>query len=181
MDASEGRMEVVVGRIGRAHGIKGEVAVEPRTDEPDRRFAVGSTLVGRAPGGGVVSLTVSGKRWHSGRLLLRFEEYADRTAVEGARGIVLWVDVDPDELPEDPDEFYDHQLAGLRVEDTSGAELGVVGDILHGGAQDLLRLDLTDGRQVLFPFVKALVPVVDVPGGFVQVDDRPGLLREEEA
>lgn len=172
---------VVVGRIGRAHGIKGEVAVEPRTDEPDRRFAVGSTLIGRAPGGGGISrdFTVAGKRWHSGRLLLRFEGVDDRTAAEAVRGTVLEVAVDPGELPEDPDEFYDHQLVGLRVQDPAGADLGVVGEVLHGGAQDLLRLDLPDGRRVLFPFVAALVPEVDVHGGFLVVDDRPGLLVPE--
>jgi 16S rRNA processing protein RimM len=95
-----------------------------------------------------------------------------------ARGWQLTIPVDPDDVPEDADEFYDHQLVGLAVEDPAGARLGTVTGIQHGGAQDLLVLDV-DGREVLFPFVAALVPSVDVPGGRLVVDDQPGLLVEE--
>ena len=172
---------VVVGRIGRPHGLKGEVSVEPRTDEPERRFATGALLqVERqrpgAPGPG--SLTVREHRWHSGRLLVSFEEIADREAAEQARGTVLVVPIDPDEAPEDPEEFYDHQLVGLSVEDTDGREVGTVTAVEHTGGQDLLHIEV-DGEDVLFPFVTALVPVVDVPGGRIVVDDRPGLLRPD--
>jgi 16S rRNA processing protein RimM len=172
---------LVVGRIVRPHGLKGEVAVEPRTDEPDRRFAVGALLgtqrnrPGTRDGG---SLTVRAMRWHSGRLLVTFGEIADRTAAEEARGTVLVVPVDPDESPEDPDEFYDHQLIGLAVEDADGARLGTVTAVAHGGGQDLLHIDV-DGAEVLYPFVAALVPLVDVSGGRIVVDDRPGLLRPD--
>lgn len=172
---------LVVGRIGRPHGLKGEVSVEPRTDEPERRFAAGATLHVERPRPGSGSgdtVTVLGTRWHSGRLLVTFEEIPDRNAAEAARGTVLVVPVDPDEQPEDPEEFYDHQLVGLAVEDADGARLATVTGIEHNGAQDLLVLDV-DGRIVLFPFVHALVPVVDVRGGRVVVDDRPGLLAED--
>lgn len=171
---------VVVGRVGRAHGIKGDVSVEPRTDEPERRFAVGNALTARTPDGVLHSWTVSGMRWHSGRLLVRFAELADRTAAEAARGTVLEVVIDSDELPEDPEEFYDHQLVGLRVEGEDGAAIGAVAGVLHGPFQDLLVID-RDGAEVLVPFVSELVPVVDVAGGRVVVSDRPGLLDGQPA
>jgi 16S rRNA processing protein RimM len=172
----------VVGRIGRPHGLKGEVAVEPRTDEPDRRFAVGARLQTRRdrPGSrpaATSELTVVATRWHSGRLLVTFEEVADRTAAEEARGTMLVVPVDPEEAPEDPEEFYDHQLVGLRVVAPTGEELGVLADVVHGAAQDLLAVRVGD-REVLVPFVSALVPEVDVAGGRIVVDDRPGLFAE---
>jgi len=171
---------VVVGRLGRAHGITGEVSVEPLTDEPDRRFAVGAVLEVSTdrPDDRVPSrLTVAATRWHQGRLLVRFAELGDRTAAETARGRRLTVPVDPAETPEDPDEFYDHQLVGLAVEDLAGEPVGTVSGIVHGAAQDLLCIDVA-GREVLFPFVAALVPTVDVPAGRIVVDDRPGLLAE---
>lgn len=177
---------VVVGRIGRPHGLKGEVSVEPRTDEPDRRFAGGAVLHAerRRPGGADPlasgeTLTVRGTRWHSGRFLVTFDEIGDRDAAEAARGTVLVVPIDPAESPEDPEEFYDHQLVGLAVEDAAGTRLGTVRRVEHGGGQDLLHLDV-DGADVLFPFVTALVPVVDVAGGRIVVDDRPGLLRPDQ-
>lgn len=173
---------VVVGRIGRAHGIKGEVSVEPRTDEPERRFAVGSTLSAtreRAAGGDSPSLTVAGTRWHQGRLLVRFEEIRDRNEAEAARGTVLEVPLDPDESPEDPEEFYDHQLVGLEARRTDGSAIGRVTSIVHGPGQDLLAIDHA-GREVLVPFVAALVPDVDVTGGHLTVADVPGLLEDVE-
>jgi 16S rRNA processing protein RimM len=163
---------VVVGRIGRAHGLKGEVFVEPRTDEPERRFAAGQVL-----GTGASSLTVADSRTHSGRLVVRFEEIADRTTAEASRGTELTCLVDPDEMPEDPDEFYDHQLAGLRVETTGGDAVGELERVEHGAAQDLLVIR-TPEREILFPFVSALVPEVDVAGGRIVIDDKPGLLVE---
>ena len=163
---------VVVGRIGPAHGLRGEVFVEPRTDEPERRFARGVRLQAAAR-----SLTVASARTHSGRLVVRFEEIADRTAAEAARGTELTVAVDPGERPEDPEEFYDHQLVGLRVETTDGEVVGELERIEHNAAQDLLVIR-TPEREVLFPFVSALVPEVDVRRGRLVIDDRPGLLGE---
>ena len=116
-------------------------------------------------------------------LLATFEELADRNAAEAARGILLHVTLDPAESPDDPDEFYDHQLVGLAAYDVDGAPLGEVRGLVHGGAQDLLTVRTPDGRDALVPFVKALVPEVDVAGGRVVIADRPGLvapLPEEE-
>jgi len=173
---------IVVGRIGRPHGVKGEVSVEPRTDEPDRRFAVGAQLKtqNKRPGAaGPAHLTVAGTRWHSGRLLVRFEEIADRNAAEEARGTLLAIPLDPAERPEDPEEFYDHQLVGLNVLTTDGRAVGVVREVVHGSAQDLLVIAAPgDAADVLVPFVSALVPEVDVEGGRILVEDLPGLLSE---
>lgn len=175
--------EVVVGRIGKAHGIKGEVSVDLRTDEPDRRFTVGSVLRTQVPSGGAphgpgrpTTLTVRSTRWHQSRLLVTFEEVADRNVAEAVRGLLLAVEVDPDEKPEDPEEFYDHQLVGLRVVTSDGAEVGELAEIVHGSAQDLLSVKAPDGREILVPFVSELVPEVDVAGGRVVVRDLPGLL-----
>jgi 16S rRNA processing protein RimM len=169
---------VVVGRVGRAHGLRGEVSVEPRTDEPERRFATGAVLrtQGRAHW---PQLTVAGARTHQGRLLVRFEEIVDRTTAESARGTELTVVVSPEERPEDPEEFYDHQLVGLRVHTLAGDDVGELLRIEHNAAQDLLVIG-TERGEVLFPFVTALVPEVDVSGGRIVLDDRPGLLAPEE-
>ena len=158
MVSSDDSDYVVVGRVGPAHGLRGEVFVEPRTDEPERRFATGSRL-DTADG----PLTVAGARTHSGRLVVRFEEIADRTTAEAARGTELSVTVGAGERPEDPEEFYDHQLVGLRVETTTGEVVGEIERVEHNAAQDLLVIR-TQERTVLFPFVLALVPEVDSPG-----------------
>jgi 16S rRNA processing protein RimM len=178
-----GTTEVVVGRIGRAHGVHGEVSVEPRTDEPRRRFADGAVLGTRTPQGTAPQapdrpsrLTVLRTRWHQSRLLVTFAELSDRTAAETVRGLTLVTDVDTAETPDDPEEFYDHQLVGLAVVTTDGAPVGEVTEVLHSAGQDLLTVHTGDGREVLVPFVAALVPVVDVPGGKLEVADRPGLL-----
>jgi 16S rRNA processing protein RimM len=183
--------EVVVGRLVRAHGLHGEVAVDVRTDEPDRRFARGTVVTLRRPQAGVplpaalpASLTVASTRWHQHRLLVRFDEIGDRGAAEAVRGLVLVVDLADDEAPTDPDEFYDHQLVGLRVHTTDGRAAGEVVDVLHSGPQDLLvvRRDATDGApgaEVLVPFVGPLVPEVDLEKRRLVVADRPGLLDPE--
>ena len=181
-------IEVVVGRIGKVHGIRGEVSVEPRTDEPDRRFATGAVLRTQTPGGAAASaghrpssLTVGAARWHQSRLLVRFEEVADRTAAEALRGLLLATDVDPREAPEDPEEFYDHQLVGCAVVTTEGREIGEVREVRHGAAQDLLVVQRVDGGEVLVPFVAQIVPTVDVRAGRLEVRDLPGLLDPESA
>jgi 16S rRNA processing protein RimM len=173
-------IEVVVGRIGKPHGLRGEVTVEVRTDEPERRFAIGTTVRAELPAGSAAlwpELTVTATRWHQSTLLVRFEEVPDRTAAEAARGLLLHATVDAAESPNDPEEFYDHQLVGLAAEDVEGRPLGDVTAVLHG-AQDLLQIRTPDGRDALVPFVAALVPEVDVPGGRVVVADRPGLVTE---
>jgi 16S rRNA processing protein RimM len=175
--------EVVVGRIGKAHGIKGEVSVEVRTDEPERRFAPGAVLATELPRGGAPqgtdrpqALTVRAARWHQSRLLLTFEEVGDRTRAEAVRGLLLVTRVDPEESPEDPEEFYDHQLLGLKVVSTGGVDVGELAEVVHGAAQDLLVVRTAEGLEVLVPFVTELVPRVDLAAGRIEVTDRPGLL-----
>ena len=172
-------IEVLVGRIGKPHGLRGEVTVDVRTDEPERRFAPGAVLRCEPPRGSHTShrtVTVGATQWHQGVLLVRFEEIEDRTAAEAARGILLRADLPLDATPDDPDEFYDHQLVGLATYDVGGTPLGEVAGLVHGGAQDLLVIRTADGREALVPFVKALVPEVDVAGGRIVVADRPGLV-----
>lgn len=179
-------MLVVVGRIGRPHGIKGEVTVEVRTDLPERRFASGSLLVTEPARVG--PLTVAAARWHSGRLLLSVAGVSDRNGAEALRGVVLSADVPDDEVAEDPEEFFDHQLRGLAVRTVEGAEVGVVDDVIHLPGQDLLGVRRPDGREALVPFVAEMVPEIDVDAGFLVIDPPPGLLdldlptpREPEA
>ncbi|MET1059467.1 MAG: ribosome maturation factor RimM [Nocardioides sp.] len=179
-------IELVVGRIGKPHGLRGEVTVDVRTDEPAQRFADGVTLRAEPPTGSasrLTAVTVAGTRWHQGVLLARFEEISGRDAAEAARGIVLHATLPADATPEDPDEFYDHQLIGLEAVDLEGSLLGTVSRVVHGGAQDLLQIRTPDRREALVPFVSALVPEVDLAGGRVVVADRPGLVTpfEDEA
>lgn len=172
-------IDVVVGRIGKPHGIRGEVTVDVRTDDPKQRFAPGARLDVVAPKGSSVpwrALTVRSARWHQSVLLLGFEEWTDRTTAESARGVLLQVTLTEDDVPQDPDEFYDHQLQGLEVRNREGAAIGTVTGLVPGSAQDLLAVRATDGRNTLVPFVQALVPEVDLADGFVVVADRPGLV-----
>ena len=176
---SKADIEVVVGRIGKPHGIRGEVTLDVRTDEPERRFAPGTTLRAQPPAGTdrrPATLTVARARWHQSTLLVTFEELADRNAAEAARGTLLHATIGRDETPEDPDEYYDHQLVGLAVVDLDGTPLGEVRALVHGAAQDLLSVRTPDGRDALVPFVTALVPEVDLAAGRVVVADRPGLV-----
>lgn len=176
-------IEVLVGRIGKPHGIRGHVTVDVRTDEPQRRFADGARLRAVPPKGSAFALdalTVEGTRWHQGVLHVLFEEIPDRNAAEAARGVLLYADLDPDARPDDPEEFYDHQLVGLTVYDTDGALRGEVAGLVHGGAQDLLSITTPTRRDVLVPFVTALVPEVDLAGGRIVIADRPGLLEPEQ-
>jgi 16S rRNA processing protein RimM len=192
-------MRVIVGRIGRPHGIRGEVVIGVRTDEPDLRFAVGSRLDlerSAAGGGGAADgtqspgtgqdpgpeqLTVAAARWHSGQLLVSFAGVTDRTAAGELTG--GWLGVDTSQLPEvgDPDEFRDHELIGLSVRTTSGDPVGEVTDVLHYG-QDLLvvRRSGHPAGEFLVPFVKEIVPEVDIRGGVVVIDPPRGLLDPAE-
>jgi 16S rRNA processing protein RimM len=165
---------VVVGRIGRPHGIKGEVTVEVRTDLPERRFAPGTVLV--AEPARVGPLTVAAARWHSGRLLLSVAGVSDRNGAEALRGVILSAEVPDDEVSEDPEEFFDHQLRGLSVRTVEGVGVGVVDDVVHLPGQDLLGVRRPDGRETLVPFVAEMVPEIDVEAGYLVIDPPPGLL-----
>jgi 16S rRNA processing protein RimM len=169
-------VEVVVGVIGRAHGVRGEVAVDLRTDEPDRRFAPGQHLRAEDTHR---EFTVASMRDHAGRLLVTFEELTDRAAVEAVRGTRLVADVSAGERPAGAGEFYDRQLLGLRVRTVGGAEVGQVGAVLHLPQQDVLEIETPAGSR-LVPFVEALVPVVDLEHGSVTVVELEGLLADDD-
>jgi 16S rRNA processing protein RimM len=172
-------IEVIVGRIGRPQGIKGEVSVEVRTDDPDRRLAPGTVL--RTEPAAVGPLTIESARDHSGRLMLTIEGVTDRGAAERLRNVLLVVDVDPDERPDDPEEFYDRQLVGLPVETIDGVRVGELREVLHLPAQDVLAVRRSDdGREVLIPFVLEFVPEVDLDRGRIVVDPPAGLLEDAE-
>jgi 16S rRNA processing protein RimM len=171
-------MDLVVGRVVKAHGITGEVVVEIRTDDPDMRFAPGSSLRGRPSRGGPENrYVVESSREHSGRLLVRLDGVADRNAADALRGILFVVD--SEELPpiEDPDEFYDHQLEGLRVVTTEGRLVGNVAEVLHTAAGELLSVTTESGAEVLVPFVSAIVTSVSLADQTIEIDPPEGLLE----
>ncbi|WP_227980829.1 ribosome maturation factor RimM [Nocardia spumae] len=179
-------MELVVGRVAKSHGVRGELVVEVRTDEPELRFAPGSRLRGRAPRSDVVqTYTVESAREHSGRLLVRLEGVADRTAADALRGTVFLIESDDLPPSEDPDEFYDHELEGLRVQLTDGTEIGTVNEVLHSAAGELLSIRAAEGvggrggREILVPFVTAIVPTVSIAERLIVIDPPEGLLDEE--
>ncbi|WP_275560940.1 ribosome maturation factor RimM [Streptomyces sp. 5-6(2022)] len=172
-------MQLVVARIGRAHGIKGEVTVEVRTDEPELRLGPGAVLATEPASAG--PLTIESGRVHSGRLLLRFEGVRDRNAAEALRNTLLIAEVDPEELPEDPEEFYDHQLIDLDVVTVDGTEVGRISEISHLPYQDLLIVKRPDGGEVMIPFVSEVVPEIDLEAQRAVIDPPPGLLDEAEA
>ncbi|MDO4791241.1 MAG: ribosome maturation factor RimM [Buchananella hordeovulneris] len=162
-------MLLTVAVIGSAHGLRGEVRLDVRTDSPAQRLAPGTVL----PTDSEVfaELTVARVRRDGEKVFARFEEVADRTAAEQLRGVSLLVEAQDED---EDDAYYPHQLRGLRVEDTTGRELGTVKDLLPGAAQDLLVVKGSAG-EVLVPFVAAIVPEVDLAGGRVVMDPPGGL------
>jgi 16S rRNA processing protein RimM len=174
-------MQLVVGRIIRPHGVRGELAVEVRTDDPDVRLAQGVVLATEPEAAG--PLTVTHARRHSGRLLLSFDGVADRDRADQLRGVMLVVDSADLEEIADPDEFRDHELIGLAVIGPGGEHVGEVADVLHYG-QDLLVVAGSGkraGAEIMVPFVAEMVPVVDLEGGRLVIDPPPGLLDPEAA
>ncbi|MFF5974693.1 ribosome maturation factor RimM [Streptomyces sp. NPDC012769] len=172
-------MQLVVARIGRAHGIKGEVTVEVRTDEPELRLGPGAVLHTDPASAG--PLTIETGRVHSGRLLLRFEGVKDRNAAEALRNILLIADVDPDELPEEEDEYYDHQLMDLDVVLADGTEIGVISEISHLPSQDLFIVERPDGTEVMIPFVSTIVTEIDLENQRAVIAPPPGLIDDSQA
>ncbi|RDH74539.1 ribosome maturation factor RimM [Mycolicibacterium moriokaense] len=170
-------MDLVVGRVVKAHGITGEVVVEVRTDDPEARFAPGAELRARPKSGPEHTVVVESAREHSGRLLVRLAGVTDRSAAETLRGNLFLVDTD--ELPpiDDPDEFYDHQLEGLRVVTTDGRLVGNVNEVLHTAAGELLSVTSETGAEVLVPFVSAIVTDVSMSSRTIEIDPPDGLLE----
>jgi 16S rRNA processing protein RimM len=150
-------MRLLVGRIGRAHGILGEATIEVRTDEPDRRFAIGNKVQTDAHG----ELTITSGRVHNGILLLGFNGFTDRNGIEKLRDTLIYCEVDINEPGADEDDYHVLQLVGCSVELESGQVFGEVTDVVNLPGQDLLAIK-TETGEVLIPFVHQLVPVVDI-------------------
>jgi len=167
--------DVVVGRVGRAHGLRGEVMIEVRTDSPAQRFAVATGL--RLDNG--TELAIASSRPHGRGWLVSFEGFPDRTAVEALRGQLLYAQVDPQQVPDEPDTYFDRQLVGLQVRDADERDLGLVREVLHLPGHDLLAVDY-DGREVLVPFVREITIAVDLDAGVIVVDPPAGLFGDEE-
>jgi len=169
-------MQLTVARVGRAHGLRGEVALDLRTDAPEERFTVGARLATEPATAGPLTVTVI--REQHGRWYLTFAEARDRTAAEALRGVELVVEV---EASDEEDAWYPYELAGLRVEHVDGRVLGEVLGLEHLPAHDALVIRETEGARTLVPFVRQIVPVVDVPGGRVVLDPPGGLLASDAA
>jgi 16S rRNA processing protein RimM len=150
-------MRLNVGRVGKAHGILGEATIEVRTDLAQERFAIGAVLDTDTHG----QLTVSTARVHNGILLLGFEGVSDRNSVEALRNELLYADVDINAPAEDEDDFHVLQLIGCQAHLVDGDLFGEVSDVLNLPGQDVLVIKV-DGDEVLIPFVRALVPIVDI-------------------
>jgi 16S rRNA processing protein RimM len=172
-------VQLVVARVGRAHGVRGDVTVEVRTDEPELRLGPGAVLATDPPAAG--PLTIATGRVHSGRLVLRFEGVADRSGAEALRNVLLIAEVDPEELPEDPDEFYDHQLMDLDVVLADGTEVGRITEISHLPSQDLFIVERPDGSEVMIPFVEEIVTEIDLEEQRAVIDPPPGLIDSAQA
>ena len=171
-------MDLVVGRVVKAHGIGGEVVVDVRTDDPYDRFSPGSTLRARAKDSSERRFVVDAMREHGGRLLVRLDGVGSRDAADALRGSLFIVDTA--DLPpiEDPDEFYDHQLEGLTVRTLAGVDVGTVAEVLHTAAGEILavRPAAGEGPEVLVPFVGAIVTAVSLADGVIEIDPPDGLL-----
>ena len=173
-------MELVVGRVVKAHGLSGELVVDVRTDDPQMRFSPGNHLRLKPSRGCVDSVAreceVESSRPHGARMLVRLVGVADRDGADLLRGNLFVVD--SADLPPitDPDEFYDHQLEGLTVRTVDGAEVGSVAEVLHTAAGELLAVRTAAGAEVLVPFVSAIVLSVSLASGVIEIDPPDGLL-----
>ncbi|MCG5433738.1 ribosome maturation factor RimM [Mycobacterium sp. MYCO198283] len=170
-------MDLVVGRVAKAHGVAGEMVVDVRTDDPDLRFAPGAALRGRPSRGGAErEFRIVSVREHGGRLLLRLDGVADRDAADALRGTLFLID--SAELPalDEPDEFYDHDLQGLAVRTVAGVAVGNVTEVLHTAGGELLAVHTGD-REVLVPFVSAIVTSVSLADRLIEIDPPEGLLE----
>lgn len=169
-----------VGRLTKAHGLKGALKLELFTDDPERRFVPGASFSLQVPATSPwhgQSLTLTELRWYNGQPVGFFEGVSDRTAAESLAKAILWIDQPVDEVPED-DAWYDFQLVGLRVV-RDGVDVGEVVRVDHFPAQDLLVVRSGE-RDVLVPFVSAIVPAVDVAAGTLTVTPPLGLFEDTD-
>jgi 16S rRNA processing protein RimM len=174
-----GRTQLRVGRLTKAHGLKGAIKIELYTDDPGRRFIPGAVFSLQVPTGHAwhgKTLELVELRWYNSHAVGFFKDVPDRDAAEALVKAILWVEQDAAELPEEEDAWYDHQLVGLAVL-RDGVKVGTVAQIDHFPAQDLLTVKTDDG-DVLVPFVKAIVTAVDVKAGTLTVTPPEGLFEQ---
>jgi 16S rRNA processing protein RimM len=166
-------MQLQVARIGKPHGIRGEVTVQVLTDAPADRFVPGTEFVVEPASAG--PLTVISARWNKDILLLGFDEIETRNQAETLRGAKLFIETE--ELDEDDDEgWYEHELVGLDAR-VGSRVVGKVSGLRTLPVQDLLVVETTDGKEILIPFVEQIVPEVNVAEGFVLVTPPEGLFE----
>jgi 16S rRNA processing protein RimM len=168
-------MQVVVGRLGRPHGVKGEINVEVLTDEPEKRFLKGIKLTLQNQN---KELTVASARVHTKKLLVTFEEISDRNLAEDLKGCYLVVELDNSEIPQAGDAFYEDQLIGLTAVSQNEEVLGEVIEVIYRTAQDLLVIKTLDNREILVPFVDEIVPKVDLTQKRIVLNPPKGLFDE---
>jgi 16S rRNA processing protein RimM len=176
--ADAARTQLRVGRLLKAHGLKGAIKIELYTDDPEHRFVPGAEFSLQVPESSPwhgKHLTLRELRWYNGHPVGFFEGVDDRTAAEGLAKAILWVEHTEEDAPE-PDAWYDHQLIGLAVL-RDGETIGEVKHVEHFPAQDLLVVKTGNG-EVMVPFVSAIVPEVDLAAGTVTVTPPPGLFEE---
>jgi len=167
---------LVVGRIGRAHGILGEATIEVRTDLPQERFFVGNSFAADPPEHG--PLTIETVRYNNGTLLLKFKECADRTRVETLRDTLLLAEVDVTPDSSQVDDYHVQQLIGLSVIDIRAKQVGILEDVLNLPGQDLLVIR-HENKEILLPFVLDFVPVVDLEKRSITITPPSGLFHVE--
>ncbi len=170
-----------VGRFLKAHGLKGAIKLELYTDSPNERFVPGAVLELQVPEESPwfgKSVTVSELKWFNSSPVLFLKDVSDRTQAESLIKAILLVEQPLDVSPQEPDAWYDHQLAGLKVM-RDGAEIGTLLRVEHMPAQDLLVIK-TEEAEVLLPFVKAFVPKVDVSAGVIEITPPGGLFEQIE-
>jgi 16S rRNA processing protein RimM len=173
------KTQLRVGRLVKAHGLKGALKLELYTDDPDGRFVPGAEFTLQVPDSSPwfgKTVTVREFRWMNSHAVAFFEGVDDRTGAESLVRAILWIDEDETAAAE-PDAWYDHQLVGLDVV-RDGRSVGRIVRVDHLPAQDLLAVKAGDGAEVLVPFVAAIVPEVDVAAGRVVVTPPPGLFEE---
>jgi 16S rRNA processing protein RimM len=169
-----------VGRLSKAHGLKGGLKLELYTDDPDRRFPHGAVFTLQVPDSSPWadrSITLDELRWYNGHPVAFFEGVADRSAAESLVKAILWIDADLDETTGEDDAWYDHQLVGLTVL-RDGVSVGTVARVDHLPAQDLLAVETPERGEVLVPFVGAIVPAVDIEAGTLTVTPPTGLFED---
>lgn len=168
-----------VGRLTKAHGLKGALKLELYTDEPEKRFVPGAVFTLQVPTASKwhgKTLELRELRWYNGHPVGFFAGVDDRTEAETLVKAILWVSKDVRELPDEEDAWYDHQLVGLAAL-RDGARVGTIARVDHLPAQDLLAI-ATDAGEVLVPFVRAIVPEVDLAAGTVTLTPPAGLFED---